>query len=196
MWARRRRCVVFFRNVVTDTRVKKKIMNKPPITLTSTVLLFVYAERLCRFQRNIFWQFSLVIWFIAIVFRWEREQNECARENEGTSERASEREEDREKENVREGEKERGRMRSRAKEDGEIGERERKRNKRINQMNKIKIRSFYTFYGDCYSLSAHWSRHSSLGKKHNTIINIKFITEIKINEVNKYVHCIINIISY
>jgi len=58
-----------FRNVVTDTRVKKKIMNKPPITLTSTVLLFVYAERLCRFQRNIFWQFSLVIWFIAIAFR-------------------------------------------------------------------------------------------------------------------------------
>lgn len=41
---------------------KKRIMNKPPITLTSTVLLFVYAERLCRFQRNIFWQFSLVIW--------------------------------------------------------------------------------------------------------------------------------------
>lgn len=58
----------FFRNVVTDTSEKKKIMNKPPITLTSTVLLFVYAERLCRFQRNIFWQFSLVIWFIAIVF--------------------------------------------------------------------------------------------------------------------------------
>lgn len=34
-------------------------------------------------------------------------------------------------------------------------EKERKRNKRIKQTNKIKIRSFYTFYGDCYSLSAH-----------------------------------------
>jgi len=46
-------------------------------------------------------------------------------------------------------------MRDRMKEDEEIGERERKKNKRINQTNKIKIRSFYTFYGDCYSLSAH-----------------------------------------
>lgn len=53
---------------------EKKIMNKPPITLTSIVLLFVYAERLCRFQRNVFWRFSLTgTVYTAIVFD-EREK--------------------------------------------------------------------------------------------------------------------------
>lgn len=42
-------------------KVNKRKINNPPITLTSTVLLFVYAERLCRFQRNIFWRYSLVV---------------------------------------------------------------------------------------------------------------------------------------
>lgn len=32
---------------------------------------------------------------------------------------------------------------------------EREKGKNKKQTNKIKIRSFYTFYGDCYSLSAH-----------------------------------------
>lgn len=94
----------FFRNGVTDTRVKKKmIMNKPPITLTSTVLLFVYAERLCRFQRNIFWQFSLVVWFIAIAIGVRE------RKRERESERRSERERERESERTRKGANERAR---------------------------------------------------------------------------------------
>lgn len=148
-------------------------------------------------------QHILAILFGDMVIHSDRvsvRKRQSESERDWENERTSERKRARKRVGEKEGEKQRGR-----KEKWEIEwkktrkserERERKRNKRINQTNKIKIRSFYTFYGDCYSLSAHWSRHSSLGKKHNTIINIKFITEIKINEVNKYVHCIINIISY
>lgn len=71
------------------------------------------------------------------------------------SDRVTVRERQSESEREKEREQEREKARKRAKEDEETGERERKRNKRIKQTNKIKIRSFYTFYGDCYSLSAH-----------------------------------------